>query len=84
MNILCFRALPKEIDYNNYNTWNIKLRNFLLKKYNIFFSICEYKGCDWLRAIILNPFISAKHIFRIFKGIDDFYNIKKQNNKKVL
>ena len=84
MNILCFRALPKEIDYNNYNTWNSKLRNFLLKKYNIFFSICEYKGCDWLRAIILNPFISAKHIFRIFKGIDDFYNIKKQNNKKVL
>ena len=62
----------------------IKLLTKILKKYNIFFSICEYKGCDWLRAIILNPFISAKHIFRIFKGIDDFYNIKKQNNKKVL
>ena len=46
MNIFCFRAEPKNINYNDYNIWNIKLRDFLLKKHNIFFSICEFKGCN--------------------------------------
>jgi glutamate/tyrosine decarboxylase-like PLP-dependent enzyme len=81
MNILCFRVEPKNINYNLRNAWNIKLRNFLLKKYNIFFSIAEYKGCNWLRAVILNPFITKRHILKIFKGIDEFNKNEKQNKK---
>ena len=83
MNIFCFRAEPKNINYNDYNIWNIKLRDFLLKKHNIFFSICEFKGCNWLRAVVLNPFISNQHIHRIFKGIDEFNKNEKQNKKAL-
>ena len=81
MNILCFRVEPKNINYNLRNAWNIKLRNFLLKKHNIFFSIAEYKGFNWLRAVMLNPFITKKHILKIFKGIDEFNKNEKQNKK---
>ena len=83
MNILCFRAEPRHVEYNDYNKWNIELRNFLLKKYNIFFSISKFKKSNWLRAVILNPFISTQHIKKIFKGIDEF-NIKKKQNRKLL
>jgi len=83
MNIFCFRAEPKNIDSNDYNILNIKLRKFLLKKHNIFFSICKFKGCNWLRAVVLNPFIKNRHIAKIFKSIDEFNKIEKQNKKAI-
>ena len=83
MNILCFRAEPKHLGYNDYNKWNIELRNFLVKKYNVFFSISKFKKSNWLRAVMLNPFISTQHIKKIFKGIDEF-NIEIKQNRKLL
>ena len=72
MNIICFRYEPKDKNLNKYNQININLQKYLLKKHDIFFSIIQYKGVNWLRVVLLNPFFNMRHIKKICLSISEF------------
>jgi glutamate/tyrosine decarboxylase-like PLP-dependent enzyme len=77
-NLCCFRGKPEYIHPNEWDQWNFKLQQFLLKDEQIFFSLPSYRGNRWLRTVLLNPYTSSLTIENIFKKIDDFY-VNNQN-----
>lgn len=72
-NICCFRLFLKEYQQKQQDQLNLKLQQFLLKNQNVFLSLPTYRGKRWLRAVLLNPFISPLTIQQIFEKIDEFY-----------
>ncbi|MCQ5456494.1 aminotransferase class I/II-fold pyridoxal phosphate-dependent enzyme [Bacillus paralicheniformis] len=73
-NVVCFRGIPHHLDEAQWDNWNLKLQQFLLNEENVFFSLPAYRGNRWLRAVLLNPFISNTLIQRVFEKIDQFYD----------
>jgi glutamate/tyrosine decarboxylase-like PLP-dependent enzyme len=73
MNVLCFRYEIRNKNIIENNLINLSLQKFLFKKYNIFFSVVEYNESKWLRAVLLNPFFSTKHIKKICLAISNFF-----------
>jgi len=73
-NICCFRLRLNEYDQKHQDQLNLKLQQYLLKGQHVFLSLPTYRGKRWLRAVLLNPFISPSTIQQIFKQIDDFYS----------
>lgn len=73
-NICCFRLLLNEYDQKHQDQLNLKLQQYLLKDQQVFLSLPAYRGKRWLRAVLLNPFISSSTIQQVFKNIDDFYS----------
>ncbi|MFE3898523.1 MULTISPECIES: pyridoxal phosphate-dependent decarboxylase family protein [unclassified Priestia] len=72
-NICCFRLLLNEYGQKHQDQLNLKLQQYLLKGQQVFLSLPAYRGKRWLRAVLLNPFISSSTIQQVFKKIDDFY-----------
>jgi len=73
-NVVCFRGIPHHLDEAQWDNWNLELQQFLLNEENVFFSLPAYRGNRWLRAVLLNPFISNILIQRVFEKIDQFYD----------
>ncbi|TWJ71289.1 L-2,4-diaminobutyrate decarboxylase [Bacillus paralicheniformis] len=73
-NVICFRGIPHHLDEAQWDNWNLELQQFLLNEENVFFSLPAYRGNRWLRAVLLNPFISNTLIQRVFEKIDQFYD----------
>ncbi|TWM58042.1 L-2,4-diaminobutyrate decarboxylase [Bacillus paralicheniformis] len=73
-NVVCFRGIPHNLDEAQWDNWNLELQQFLLNEENVFFSLPAYRGNRWLRAVLLNPFLSNILIQRVFEKIDQFYD----------
>lgn len=73
-NVVCFRGIPHNLDEAQWDNWNLELQQFLLNEENVFFSLPAYRGNRWLRAVLLNPFLSNTLIQRVFEKIDQFYD----------
>jgi glutamate/tyrosine decarboxylase-like PLP-dependent enzyme len=72
LNLICFRGEPNYLKEPEYDDWNEKLQNYLVKKTDFFLSLPKYKDGLWLRAVLLNPFIEKNHIELLFEHIDQF------------
>ena len=72
MNLLCFRGEPKYLNQNDLDNWNENLQQYLLKNSDFFLSLPKYKDNLWLRTVLLNPFLTKKHIEALFKEIDEY------------
>ena len=83
LNILCFRYAPSDVNPIEYDKINYDLQKFLLEKNNIFFSFVSSNGSKWLRAVILNPFFTSKHIEKICNVIKSFCKNEIKLSKKI-
>ncbi len=77
MNILCFRGEPNYLALEKFDTWNENLQLYLLSQTDFFLSLPKYKNNLWLRAVLLNPFLTSKHIKNLFTHIDYYENTNK-------
>ncbi len=75
--VICMRGEPDHLEPKLFDKWNEGLQDFLLKRRNTFFSLPKYKGENWQRVILLNPFLTRNHIDEIFTAIDGYHSIKK-------
>ena len=76
MNLICFRGEPTNLNASELDSWNEKLQSYLVKETDFFLSLPKYKNSLWLRTVLLNPFLTHKHIENLFEHIDKF----KKNN----
>lgn len=76
LNIICFRGEPENLNRAERNEWNKNLQDHLVKETQFFLSLPTYKDELWLRAVLLNPFLTERHIEELFKEIDSFTEIK--------
>lgn len=74
LNLICFRGEPGYLQDSEFDEWNKRLQNHLVKSTHFFLSLPNYKGKLWLRTVLLNPFLTREHIELLFKEMDKFYN----------
>ena len=74
MNLICFRGEPTNLNKIEFDNWNEKLQNYLVKETDFFLSLPKYKNSLWLRTVLLNPFLTIGHIENLFEHIDKFEN----------
>ena len=74
MNLICFRGEPTNLNKIEFDNWNEKLQNYLVKETDFFLSLPKYKNSLWLRTVLLNPFLTMGHIENLFEHIDKFEN----------
>lgn len=72
LNIICFRAEFEHLNDKETDVWNRKLQEYLNSKSCFFLSLPHYKNNLWLRAVILNPFFTDKHIYKLFEEIERY------------
>ncbi|MEM8805526.1 MAG: aminotransferase class I/II-fold pyridoxal phosphate-dependent enzyme [Cyanobacteria bacterium P01_G01_bin.38] len=72
MNLICFRGTPDWLPEADWDRWNQSLQTHLLKHAHTFLSLPVYRGQRWLKAVLLNPFTTAKDIRLLFEQIDQF------------
>ncbi len=72
MNIVCFRGVPSWVPSAEWDTWNARLQTHLLENGKIFLSLPSYRGSCWLRAVLLNPYISEETIDNLFGEINNY------------
>ena len=72
MNIVCFRGEPTDVEAEDFDDWNENLQQYLINQTDFFMSLPKYKSSLWLRAVLLNPFLTIAHIETLFGHIDDF------------
>ena len=80
MNLICFRGEPAHVKANEFDNWNERLQNYLVKETDFFLSLPKYKNSLWLRAVLLNPFLTTTHIENLFEHIDIFEKDNRQAN----
>lgn len=72
MNLVCFRGCPSEIPTDQWDAWNRDLQQYLLREANAFLSLPRYRGQNWLKVVLLNPYTTEADIQQIFEAIDQF------------
>lgn len=72
LNIVCFRGEPENLSPSETDEWNKNLQEYLVKQTGFFLSLPKYKNALWLRAVLLNPFLTFQHIEQLFSEIDAF------------
>lgn len=72
MNLVCFRGEPTNLSASDFDDWNEKLQNYLIQETDFFLSLPKYKNNLWLRTVLLNPFLTTRHIENLFEHIDTF------------
>jgi len=77
MNILCFRGAPNYLASEKFDKWNENLQLYLLNQTDFFLSLPKYKNNLWLRAVLLNPFLTSEHIENLFEHIDNYEKTKR-------
>ena len=78
MNLICFRGEPINLNETEFDSWNERLQNYLMKETDFFLSLPKYKNSLWLRTVLLNPFLTTRHIENLFEHIDKFENNNRQ------
>ncbi|MBN9564842.1 MAG: aminotransferase class V-fold PLP-dependent enzyme [Alphaproteobacteria bacterium] len=71
-NVVCFRYFNPAIDPKKLDELNTSLQKFLTQDCGIFLSAPWYKDKKWLKAVLLNPYISEEIIKVAFEKIDLF------------
>jgi glutamate/tyrosine decarboxylase-like PLP-dependent enzyme len=71
-NIVCFRGCPDWVSSTEWDEWNSRLQETLLREAGIFVSLPLYRGSRWLRVILLNPYTDDDVLDRMFRHIDQF------------
>ena len=72
MNLLCFRGCPAGLPADQWDAWNRDLQQYLLHEADTFLSLPRYRGQNWLKVVLLNPYTTEKDVERIFGAIDHF------------
>lgn len=72
MNIICFRGEPLNVKAEEFDNWNENLQQYLVRQTDFFLSLPKYKNGIWLRAVLLNPFLTTDHIRILFEHIDNY------------
>lgn len=72
MNVICFRGCPDWLSSDQWDDWNQDLQAYLLKQGIAFLSLPLYRGQRCLKAVLLNPFTTLKHIEEMFGAIEVF------------
>ncbi|MEM0980247.1 MAG: aminotransferase class V-fold PLP-dependent enzyme [Cyanobacteria bacterium P01_H01_bin.58] len=72
MNLVCFRGCPDWGKPKAWNDWNARLQKHLLTEGNTFVSLPKYRGQNWLKVVLLNPFTTEETIQATFVEIDHF------------
>lgn len=72
LNLVCFRGEPTNLNATEFDNWNERLQNYLVSETDFFLSLPKYKNSLWLRTVLLNPFLTTKHIDDLFEHIDKF------------
>jgi glutamate/tyrosine decarboxylase-like PLP-dependent enzyme len=72
MNLVCFRGCPDWLPADQWDAWNRDLQQYLLREANAFLSLPRYRGQNWLKVVLLNPYTTEKDVERIFGAIDQF------------
>ncbi|MEO1093935.1 MAG: pyridoxal-dependent decarboxylase [Cyanobacteria bacterium J06638_28] len=75
MNLVCFRGCPNWVPSANWDAWNAKLQTYLLTEGNTFTSLPKYRGQNWLKVVLLNPFTTEKTIQKVFVEVDRFSQV---------
>ncbi len=83
MNIICFRGEPTNVNPKEFDTWNDKLQQYLVSQTDFFLSLPKYKNGLWLRAVLLNPFLTIEHISMLFEYIDNYELATRLNKKDI-
>lgn len=76
-NLCCFRGVPEYLVTEQWDQWNFELQQALYEEGHAFFSLPNYRGSRWLRAVLLNPFTSVEAIRNAFARIDQFYDAQR-------
>lgn len=71
LNLVCFRSIT-ELNPDKQDRWNTLLQQHLNAQNIAFFSLPQFQGRRWLRAVLLNPHLNNDHITSIFEAIDTF------------
>jgi glutamate/tyrosine decarboxylase-like PLP-dependent enzyme len=72
LNIVCFRGVPEWVAEDQRDAWNSRLRDHLLRNGSFQLSFPLYRTHRWLRAVLLNPYLDASDLGRMFAAIDEF------------
>ena len=72
MNLVCFRGCPDWVSPAEWDSWNAALQAHLWQKGEAFVSVPKYRGQNWLKVVLLNPFTTAAEVQRVFDEIDHF------------
>lgn len=75
MNLICFRGCPSWVAPADWDDWNAQLQTYLLTEGNTFVSLPKYRGQNWLKVVLLNPFTTEQTIQKVFTTIDHFSRI---------
>lgn len=78
LNLVCFRGELVYLNATEFDDWNEKLQKYLVEETNFFLSLPKYKNSLWLRAVLLNPFLTSTHIKDLFDHIDIFEEINRK------
>lgn len=69
-NVICFRIMNSDAD--QCDLLNEQLQSYLLRQCGFFVSMPKFKGQNWLRVVLINPFITDEIIDELFTKIDWF------------
>ena len=72
MNLVCFRGCPDWLPADQWDDWNRQLQAHLLKEARAFLSLPRYRGHNWLKVVLLNPYTTLAEIELMFAAIDQF------------
>lgn len=69
-NVICFRVIS--LDADQCDRLNEELQIYLLRQCGFFVSLPKFRGQNWLRVVMINPFTSPEIIDELFTKIDCF------------
>ena len=72
MNLVCFRGCPDWLPAKQWDEWNRELQQYLLREAKAFLSLPRYRGQNWLKVVLLNPYTTEEDIEGIFGAIDQY------------
>lgn len=71
-NLVCFRGTPAWRPDTEWDAWNARLQDYLLRDGKVFLSLPMYRGHRWLRSVLPNPYADERMIDRVFQRMDAF------------
>jgi glutamate/tyrosine decarboxylase-like PLP-dependent enzyme len=71
-NVVCFRAAPDWCEPDAYDELNDALQASLLAHADAFVSLPTYRGSEWLRTVLLNPYTGVETLDGLFEHVDAF------------
>lgn len=69
INILCFRVAHKS------DAFQLDIRQKLLKRGTYYITTTDYRGCRWLRLVLMNPDTTLDHVQGLLDEIREIYGL---------